>query len=307
MERVGPWTMEEDIRLITSLLRTNYKDWKAVQVAVGCRNLTKCQMRFKRYYSHLIDAKWTEKEDNQILKFVAAHGVNNWENCKIRKRADRDIMFRWYSYLDPYMSVIIKSHKDQEKLEEMEKEAAKENQRVDHSTKRTRRKKRRRKEEQKNSEEILHNSNIKIESGPVFVVDRKTKWTFDQEKLLFQCYQKYGPCWSRFKFAFWNKSSQELKAHFYEILELTKSKSSINDTYILNYVKEAALSFNASVKDLPQDICDKIENSQSRKSSCDSENSSSTMSSPIKLKIKRVGQNQSESSNNSNNSNSAQN
>lgn len=92
--RRGPWTAEEDAQL-TRAVEIFGRSWTEVCVWVPGRNNEQCRERYQEAVNPPPKGKWTEPEDQLLMKAIKSCGEGKWKAIsKIVGRSDNTVSFR---------------------------------------------------------------------------------------------------------------------------------------------------------------------------------------------------------------------
>jgi hypothetical protein len=103
----GPWSKDEDERLLRAVATYKGKKWKAVAALVQTRTHIQCSQRWiKALNPDLGKGRWNQDEDQLLFKLVGEHGTNwakvaeDWKQAP-RSRSHTQIRDRWVKIFDP--------------------------------------------------------------------------------------------------------------------------------------------------------------------------------------------------------------
>lgn len=93
------WETQEDIRLISGVLRFGVENWERVAEFVGNgRNRSQCSQRWFRCLSPTISKKsWNQSDDMKLRELVQTYGAKNWVKIAslFGNRSDIQVRYRW--------------------------------------------------------------------------------------------------------------------------------------------------------------------------------------------------------------------
>jgi len=88
----------------------------------------------------------------------------------------------------------------------------------------------------------------------------KSKWSIEEEKILFELYLKFGSKWAKLKKFFEGRTENQLKNRFYSTLRKARhtmepdSKNKVKNNELLRYIPNVVSELKADVKNLPSDL-----------------------------------------------------
>lgn len=109
-----PWTQAEDIRLLAGILRHGTESWSIISDVVGpSRTRAQCSQRWFRGLDPRISKKrWTEEDEQKLLKFVREYGETAWSKIASSMGNRSDVQCRYhYLQLKKSMKKSKKGHK----------------------------------------------------------------------------------------------------------------------------------------------------------------------------------------------------
>eukprot|EP01117_Protostelium_nocturnum_P002743 TRINITY_DN1363_c0_g2_i1.p1 TRINITY_DN1363_c0_g2~~TRINITY_DN1363_c0_g2_i1.p1 ORF type:complete len:624 (-),score=246.38 TRINITY_DN1363_c0_g2_i1:99-1970(-) len=101
----GPWTKEEDKRLL--LLATKHRgyNWGTIAEELGTsRTMTQCFTRYQRSLNrNILKSEWSKKDDECLTQAVKAFGDKNWSEVsdQLEGRTGQQCLHRWQKTLNP--------------------------------------------------------------------------------------------------------------------------------------------------------------------------------------------------------------
>jgi hypothetical protein len=107
--RSGPWTDDENSKLMDAVQTHGDKDWIALSALVPGRTKMQCYCRWRDVLNPIIDrangckGKWTADEDIKLKCVVQAHDGKNWVaiSALVPGRTKKQCYNRWHDVLDP--------------------------------------------------------------------------------------------------------------------------------------------------------------------------------------------------------------
>jgi hypothetical protein len=101
------WTHEEDIRLLSGVLKHGILDWSKVAACVGNGRVRgQCAQRWFRGLDPVIRReKWTPEEDLKLMQLVQEIGSRNWMQISKHMQGRNDVQcrYRYHLLLKPHM------------------------------------------------------------------------------------------------------------------------------------------------------------------------------------------------------------
>ncbi|KAL9227074.1 hypothetical protein vseg_002811 [Gypsophila vaccaria] len=98
----GPWTEDEDFKLISHVQKFGHSNWRALPAKAGLLRCGKsCRLRWVNYLSPDVKrGNFTPQEESMIIKLHAEHG-NKWSRIAshLPGRTDNEIKNVWNTYL----------------------------------------------------------------------------------------------------------------------------------------------------------------------------------------------------------------
>ncbi|TBU00968.1 Myb-like protein [Hamiltosporidium tvaerminnensis] len=101
------WTEEENKKLIAATKKYGHGNWILIAKEVGTKNPRQCLHRYNRKYQPKINkGRWSEKEDNLLLKGVEMYGTRRWNKISqiVATRSESQCRERYVNVLDPNIS-----------------------------------------------------------------------------------------------------------------------------------------------------------------------------------------------------------
>ncbi|XP_059670329.1 myb-related protein 306-like [Cornus florida] len=112
----GPWTPEEDIKLVSYVQQHGPGNWRAVPTNTGLHRCSKsCRLRWTNYLRPGIKrGNFTDHEERMIIKLQALLG-NKWAAIAsyLPERTDNDIKNYWNTHLKKKLKKVQTGHEDQ--------------------------------------------------------------------------------------------------------------------------------------------------------------------------------------------------
>ena len=225
--RGGPWTKEEDELLKENVKKYGDVSWKLAHQYVPTRTAKQWADRWNKFWKKKIDIK----EDTSFISDIKWNPSMKFEKpCKFIKNESKEES---------------KTHANENKSKHIKRVVKEE--RKDGTKKNL-------KEEKK-----FRNNKLKSTKICVSKSHDPSKWCENDERILLQLYQKYGPKWTAFKEALIKYEIDEIKNHFIHILRnIADLNSWISDDNfdsenedILKYLPKASKVLNADPDKLP--------------------------------------------------------
>jgi hypothetical protein len=102
-----PFTVEEDVRLLEIVGRSQMVNWENIAHQMGGRSSRQCRERWVNYLNPQIrNDPWTEDEDRLLLDKINELG-HSWAQIgrAFNGRSESDVKNRWYSHIKSRCSV----------------------------------------------------------------------------------------------------------------------------------------------------------------------------------------------------------
>ncbi|KAJ6253779.1 myb protein-related [Anaeramoeba flamelloides] len=98
------WTTQEDDILSRAVRKHKHKNWESIANYFEDKDSTQCLHRWSKVLNpKLKKGKWSEEEDQRLVKMVEKYGSSNWSKVAshIKNRSSKQCRERWKNQLDP--------------------------------------------------------------------------------------------------------------------------------------------------------------------------------------------------------------
>ncbi|KAM3912064.1 snRNA-activating protein complex subunit 4 [Leptodactylus fuscus] len=94
----GPWSIEEDERLLKAVEKYGEKDWYKIRYEVPGRTDIQCRERYyKGLHKDIKKGKWTPEEEQKLVELTKKYGVGHWTKVgrEITHRTGSQCLSKW--------------------------------------------------------------------------------------------------------------------------------------------------------------------------------------------------------------------
>ncbi|XP_069465675.1 snRNA-activating protein complex subunit 4 [Ambystoma mexicanum] len=94
----GPWTKEEDEKLLKAVSVYGERDWYKIREEVPGRSDSQCRDRYRKALNYRIKkGRWSQGEKKQLMKLIEKYGVGHWAKIasEMPNRTDSQCLHRW--------------------------------------------------------------------------------------------------------------------------------------------------------------------------------------------------------------------
>ncbi|XP_063000916.1 snRNA-activating protein complex subunit 4 [Elgaria multicarinata webbii] len=94
----GPWTSEEDAKLLKAVAKYGERDWYKIRAEVPGRNDIQCRDRYLHALNYDIKkGKWSEEEGRKLVELTEKYGVGHWAKIasELPHRSGSQCLSKW--------------------------------------------------------------------------------------------------------------------------------------------------------------------------------------------------------------------
>ncbi|CAI2369764.1 unnamed protein product [Moneuplotes crassus] len=190
--------------------------------------------------------KWSKEEDDLLQKIIQENGAKNWRKVakSINGRTSIQCLHRWTKILKPGLAKGPWSKEEDLLLKNFVKENGI-------------------KSWFKATSIIEGRSTKQIRERWINVLDpnlKKSKWSLEEEKILFELFLKFGSKWAKLRKFFQGRTENQLKNRFYSTLRKARNNlepeatTKIKNSELLRYVPNVVENLKANVDNLPSHL-----------------------------------------------------